>query len=72
MTVEQILGCRVEELEAMSDKELEQHFAPYFNVTRPDLAKKLDSSIKSRTPVQDERTRRAQAILDSFGFDVKL
>jgi hypothetical protein len=38
MTLEQLLDCSADELEAMTDAELLQHFEPFFKVTRPELA----------------------------------
>lgn len=35
MTIEELLDCSVEKLEAMSDQQIEDYFAPFFNVTRP-------------------------------------
>jgi hypothetical protein len=34
MTIEQLLDCSADELEKLSDTELEKILAPYFNVTR--------------------------------------
>lgn len=45
MTLEQILGMSAEGLEALSDKELEDFFTPYFKVTRPELIEKKTKSV---------------------------
>jgi len=38
MTITELLGTSVEELEAMTDDELVKHVEPYLNITRPELA----------------------------------
>lgn len=38
MTIEDLIGMSADELEKMTDKQLEDYFAPYLCVTRPDLA----------------------------------
>ena len=38
MTIEQLLGYKASELEALSDEELLKIFAPYLKVTRPEIA----------------------------------
>lgn len=47
MTLEQLLNCEDPEvLEKLSDKQLEEYFAPCFEVTRPDLARIKNASNK--------------------------
>ena len=38
MTLEKLLECDAAKLEAMSDEDLQKHFEPYFNITRPERA----------------------------------
>lgn len=38
MTIEKLLEMSADQLEAMSDKELEEHFAKYLPTTRPEFA----------------------------------
>jgi hypothetical protein len=42
-------GKTLEEYESMTDQQIEQHFAPYFKVTRP--TKKLESKPTTKTKV---------------------
>lgn len=46
MTIETLLDCSVEKLESLSDQEIEEYFAPFFNVTRP--VKKLDTASEAK------------------------
>ena len=36
MTLEELLNCSAEQLEAMSDEQLTRYFEPYFSITRPE------------------------------------
>jgi hypothetical protein len=38
MTIEELLECTVEQLEAMSDEDLLQHFDSYLKLTEPQVA----------------------------------
>lgn len=38
MTIEQLRNLSLEQLEAMSDKELTEHCRPHFEVTRPQVS----------------------------------
>ena len=40
MTIERLIDCSADELEAMSDAELLEHFKQYLDVTRPERAPK--------------------------------
>ena len=40
MTISEILGISVDELEKMSTEELTEHCKPFLNITRPDRAEK--------------------------------
>lgn len=52
MTIEQLVELSVEKLEAMSDKELIAHCAPYFSITRPDMASKEDHADPMKAAMQ--------------------
>lgn len=39
MTIEQLLGYSLEEMEKMTDEEWEKKLQPYFQVTRPSISK---------------------------------
>ncbi len=73
MTIEQLLECSVEKLEAMSDKELTEYLSPYFNVTRPEMQIKNSSLQKVSRQADIElklKMQRAMAIAKSFGIDL--
>lgn len=75
MTIEEILNCSADQLEKMTDAELLQHFAPYLNVTRPDLAAKPErkssagNKDRSSAPSLDDKMAKAMAIMKNMGMD---
>jgi hypothetical protein len=51
MTIEQLLDCTVEKLEAMSDEDLLQHFDCYLKLTEPQVTlAKSKTARKKRVP----------------------
>lgn len=81
MTIEQLLACSPEQLEAMTDAELQAHFTPYLKVTRPELqeTKREKSTIKhagystghkSVSKEKADKIRQAKIIAKQFGFDL--
>ena len=70
MTIEEILECSAEKLEAMSDIELINYFKPFFNVTRPELAPKPTNGVRVTQPVVDFKTRQNIEKLAELGIDV--
>tara|TARA_R110002020_G_scaffold29090_5_gene92078 strand:+ start:54 stop:269 length:216 start_codon:yes stop_codon:yes gene_type:complete len=51
MTIEELLDCTVEELEAMSDADLLQHFDRYLKLTEPQVTlAKTKTARKKRVP----------------------
>ncbi len=53
LTLEELLNCSASQLEAMTDKELEDHFGPMLAFTRPDretAIHKEKKTITHRTP----------------------
>ena len=51
MTIEELLDCTVEELEAMSDADLLQHFDCYLKLTEPQVTlAKTKTARKKRVP----------------------
>jgi len=51
MTIEQLLNCTVEKLEAMSDEDLLQHFDCYLKLTEPQVTlAKSKTARKKRVP----------------------
>ena len=49
MSIEELLDWDIDKLEALTDEQLRSYFAPYLNVTRPELAPKLEESSGSKT-----------------------
>ena len=54
MNLEELLGCSADILEKMSDAELENYFAPYFNITRPELIKRPERKTAAETLLDPE------------------
>lgn len=68
MTIEELLECSAEQLEKMTDAELEEHFKPFLQITRPELAPKPVKSLRQIT--QDPKKQLAMQLLGSFGVDL--
>jgi len=67
MTLEQLLDCSAEKLKAMTDKELEEFFMPYFNVTRPEqAAKRVAVTVAAVSPEMQQKLKLAA----SMGIDI--
>jgi hypothetical protein len=85
MTIEQLLDCSADELEKLSDTELEKILAPYFNVTRPELGAhvkktstsnaKVVTSIKAPKTAADwekqEKMKAAYEMAKQMGINLK-
>jgi hypothetical protein len=67
MTLEEILDCSAEKLQAMTDEELLKHFTPYLDITRPERAAKR---VTSQAISPDMQLKLKQ--LASLGIDVSL
>lgn len=74
MTLEQLLNSSADELEKLTDKQLEDFFAPYFKVTRPELAEKPEQN-KPRTytpnPMEEKR-KKAIEMAKKLGIELPL
>lgn len=77
MTIEELLNCSADQLEKMSDAELEAHFAPYLNVTRPERVIQEGSNNRISKPSVGSRKqsieqsaayRKAQEIAAQYGL----
>lgn len=78
MTIEALLGKSADELEAMSNEELETYFKTSLPYTRPELVQKEQthkpSNIKRAGPYVSERNKKmdeARNILLALGKKVK-
>ena len=59
MTIEELLDCTVEELEAMSDEDLLRHFDRYLKLTEPQV-----TLAKSKTARKKRVPKEKQTLLD--------
>lgn len=67
MTLEQLLDCSAEKLEAMTDAELNAYFEPYFKVTRPEqAARRVAVTVASVSPEMQQKLKLAA----SMGIDI--
>lgn len=79
MTIEQLLECSADKLEAMSDEELKRHFEQYLPHTRPNLvqarmAQEPAKKIASRhrfNGAKEDKMEEARRILRALGKDVR-
>lgn len=78
MTLETLLDCDASKLEAMTDAQLLEHFAPYLNVTRPELARAITNSSprsvknyaeQKELPIYNDKQKAALALLAAEGVD---
>lgn len=69
MTIEELLDCSADQLERMTDAELLNHFAPYLNVTRPELCTKPSGQSVSK-PLVNPALTKAIALLKEKGIDL--
>jgi hypothetical protein len=73
MTLKQLLESSADDLEKLTDAQLEEWFAPMFNVTRPDASARASTSGKSSSFQSREeaaKVAKAKAIASSFGIDL--
>lgn len=73
MTIQQLLNCSAEQLEALSDSQLEEYFKPYFNVTRPDRAmikQAAEKSARRNNSIQKTFDPRLMALMNEAGVDI--
>jgi hypothetical protein len=83
MTIESLLDCSADKLEAMSDAQLNEVLAPYFNVTRPEFAGKSSGAkstgvsskkVSAKTPVdwdKEQKKKAAFAYAAQMGINLK-
>lgn len=78
MTPEQLIDCDAAQLIAMSDVELLEHFKPYLNVTRPELARAASTytsvgkhyAEQKQLPIYTDKQQAALKLLAEQGVDV--
>lgn len=80
MTLEQLLESSADELDKLDDKQLLEYFKPYFAVTRPEMARKVNESNGSSTrssgqssPPPNKLTKEQQEVLTRLaaqGIDI--
>lgn len=69
MTIEQCIGMSAQELEAMTDADLEKHFGHLLNVTRPEQAPRVVRQ-EQKVLALNPQLVKAQEIAKSLGFTI--
>lgn len=67
MTLEELLDCSADKLQAMTNQELEDYFRPYFAVTRPECARRKPSSSQ---PILSPDMQHKFKLAAEMGIDV--
>jgi hypothetical protein len=70
MTIEELLDCTVEKLEAMSDEDLLQHFDSYLKLTEPQVTlAKSKTARKKRVPKEKQTLlNKAELLKKTYGI----
>ena len=66
MTIEKLLGMSADELDKLTQAELEAYFAPYLDITRPSQTKPSQNAkvaLRQQTIRRDDKIRRALKML---------
>jgi hypothetical protein len=69
MTIEEAIGMSADQLEAMTDADLEKHFASYLLVTRPENSPKQEQQ-KQRVLTANPKFEQARKIAATIGIDL--
>lgn len=67
MTLEELLDCNADKLAAMTDKELEDYFRPFFAVTRPEQAARKSSNFAQ--PILSPEQQKKFQLMEQMGID---
>ena len=70
MTIEQLLDCTVEQLEAMSDDELLQHFEKYLALTEPKVELAKPKTARKKRVIKEKKTLldKAEELKITYGI----
>lgn len=67
MTIEQIVQCSADELEAMTDEQLLAHFHEMLNVTRPE---RVSAVVRKQEQQMTPKLKMGMELLKNLGVDV--
>lgn len=70
MTLSELAELTADKLEKLTDKELEEILKPYYNVTRPELAPKKQTTMQQPQLYLSPQKRAALAMLEAEGIDM--
>ena len=70
MTIEQLLDCTEEQLEAMSDDELLQHFEKYLALTEPKVELAKPKTARKKRVIKEKKTLldKAEELKRTYGI----
>lgn len=60
MTIEQLLECNSEQLNAMTDAQLEEYFKPYLTATRPEMVRIEKAKQAVNKPISNKQKSNAE------------
>ena len=69
MTIEEVIGMSADQLEAMTDADLEKHFAQYLIVTRPEQQPKQQQK-EMRVLAANPKFEQARKVAATLGIDL--
>jgi len=70
MTIEELLDCTVEQLEAMSDEDLLQHFDSYLKLTEPQVTLAKSKTARKKRVPKEKKTLldKAELLKKTYGI----
>ena len=70
MTIEELLDCTVEKLEAMSDEDLLQHFDCYLKLTEPQVTLAKSKTARKKRVPKEKKTLldKAELLKKTYGI----
>ena len=70
MTIEELLDCTVEKLEAMSDEDLLQHFDSYLKLTEPQVTLAKSKTARKKRVPKEKKTLldKAELLKKAYGI----
>lgn len=71
MTIEKLLGMSADQLDKLTQAELEAYFAPYLQITRPVKKEKISTDAKNNKVFVNNLERDLQRKLKAHGLDLK-
>jgi hypothetical protein len=71
MTIDKLLGMSADQLDKLTQAELDAYFAPYLNVTRPVKKEKVSADMRSNKAFVNNLERDLERKLKAHGISLK-